>query len=114
MTDLYRGLLSIFTSKFYNMIEVLRNHTRSFKSETADPSNYLDVGILGFWNLILEIILTLFVIGCLTIGIVLLLSLAIVSYPCEAVLSYSAKLLHYTRNPVDEQPVIIKNDQEKK
>ena len=51
MTELYRGLLLVLTSKFYELILSFREHIQSFKQETSDPTSYFDIGILGFWNL---------------------------------------------------------------
>ena len=60
MTELYRGILLVLTNKFNELILSFRNHIQSFKQETTDPESYFDVGVLGFWNLMLEIVLTLF------------------------------------------------------
>lgn len=127
MTELYRGLLLVLTGKFYELILSFRTHIQSFNKETNDPNNYFDVGVLGFWNLMLEIILTTFSLLCLVLGVFLILSLAIVFYPCFAVLRYSALLLKSTRHPpeditvvnektepVIDTPVIIKKDGKEK
>ena len=126
MTELYRGLLLVLTNKFYELILAFRTHIQSFKEETQDPDNYFDVGVLGFWNLMLEIVLTLLSLSCLIVGVSLIATLAIVFYPCHAFLRYASLLVKNTRNPapelstekvepVTESPVIIKKpDDEKK
>lgn len=117
MTELYRGLLYILTTRFNNIIETFRTHIRSFNPQTTEPDNYLDVGVFGFWNLVLEIIFTLFTILCLVAGIAMLILLAVVSYPFEAMLTFSSRMVGYTRNPPDDflEPVVIKlNDKEEK
>ena len=117
MTELYRGLLQILSSKLNALIEHLRAHIRSFRKETTNPSNYFDVGVIGFWNLQLEIIYTLFVLLCLVSGILLTAILAIISYPFAAILNYSSLLLKGIRNPRNDneiQIIKIPNDQEKK
>ncbi len=127
MTELYRGLLLVITNKFYELILSFRTHIQMFKKETTDPLNYFDVGVFGFWNLMLEITVTLFALACMTIGVSLIASLAIVFYPFHAVLSYAALVLKNTRNPqndqllvkenneaVAENPVIIKKDDKEK
>ena len=48
MTALYRGILLVLTSKFYELILSLRSHVQSFNVETSDYSNYFDVGVLGW------------------------------------------------------------------
>jgi len=129
MTDLYRGLLLVIINKFYELILSFRTHIQSFRSETEDPHNYMDVGVIGFWNLMLEITLTTFSLLCPIIGVALIATLAIVFYPFEALLKYSSLLLKNTRNPqpdllttirektppsFDESPVIVKKDGKEK
>lgn len=126
MTELYRGLLLVLTEKFYELILSFRTHIQSFNRDTTNSENYFDVGILGFWNLMLEIVLTLFSLSCLTFGVTLVAGLAVIFYPCHAVIKYSELVLRNTRGPQptdvpilkekisDESPVIIKkNDKEK-
>ena len=123
MTELYRGLLLVLTNKFNELILAFRQHIQSFNQETKDPENYFDVGVLGFWNLMLEISLTLFSLSCLLMGVGLIAALAIVFYPLHAVLQYSALLIKNTRHPPqdiptlneeikthEESPVIIKKE----
>jgi hypothetical protein len=124
MTELYRGLLLVLTNKFNELIVAFRTHIQSFKEETQDPDSYFDVGVLGFWNLMLEIVLTLLSLSCLVIGVSLIAVLAMVFYPCHAFLRYSSLILKSTRHPeesvkkiepvVEESPVIIKKDGKEK
>lgn len=123
MTELYRGLLLVLTDKFYELIIAFRMHIQSFKEETKDPDNYLDVDVIGFWNLMLEIVLTLLALSCLVVGVALIASLAIVFYPCHAFLQYVSMVLRNVKNPqsesvpekveprvIEESPVIIKKE----
>lgn len=106
MTELYRGLLLVVTTKFYELILAFRSHIRSFKEQTSDPYNYFDVGVLGFWNLILEIIFIMFSLLCLIAGISLIAVLAVGVYPLYAILQYSSLLVKNTRNPPVESLVL--------
>lgn len=118
MTELYRGLLLVLTTSFNKLIETLREHIRTFKQQTRDEDNFLDVGVLGFWNLLLEIVFTLYILMCLTSGIFLTAGLAIMAYPFVALLTYSSNLLVGTRGKQPKDLHIIKvandTDQEKK
>lgn len=125
MTELYRGLLLVLTGKFNELILAFRTHIQSFKQATNDPDNYFDVDVLGFWNLMLEISMTLFAIVCLLTGLTLIAILAMTFYPCHAFLRYSSLMLKNIKTPQaevinkektqdNESPVIIKkNDKEK-
>ena len=124
MTELYRGLLLVLTNKFNELIVAFRTHIQSFKEETQDPESYFDVGVLGFWNLMLEIVLTLLSLSCLVAGVSLIAILAMIFYPCHAFLRYASLILKSTRHPeesvkkiepvVEESPVIVKKDVKEK
>lgn len=114
MTELYRGLLEILVMRFIEQVETLRMHIRSHNSGYAENSQ-IDIGVIGFWNLMLETVFTIFSIIFLITGVFLAAVLAIVSYPVAAFINYGAWLLLNTRSPdkiVDEQPKIIKTDRD--
>jgi hypothetical protein len=115
MTELYRGLLEILVVRCIEQIESLRVHIRSHNSGHAENFE-LDIGVTGFWNLMLETVFTMFSILFLITGVSLAATLAVVSYPFAAFINYGAWLLSNTKNPKDDHPIIIKqnNEQEKK
>ena len=115
MTELYRGLLEILVMRFIEQVETLRMHIRANNSGQVENFE-MDVGVTGFWNLMLETVFTIFSILFLITGVCLAAVLAIVSYPVAAFINYGAWLLSNTKNPQDDRPTIIKqdNDQEKK
>lgn len=127
MTELYRGLLLVLTNKFNELILSFRTHVQSFKQETTDPDNYYDVGVMGFWNLMLEIVLTLFALACLVLGVSLIATMAVVFYPCHGFIRYTSLTLKNIKNPsaeligkekpdsdINEPPVIIKTNGKEK
>ena len=128
MTKIYRGLLLVLTGKFYELILAQRTHIQSFRQETEDVNDFFDTGVVGFWNLMLEITFTLFSLVCLIVGVSLVATLAVCFYPLHALLNYVLYIFKNTKNPQpeipvvndrlppysDTQPVIIKkNDKEK-
>lgn len=115
MTELYRGLLEILVIRCIEQIESLRVHVRSHNSGHAENFEF-DIGVTGFWNLMLETVFTVFSMLFLITGVSLAATLAVVSYPFAAFINYGAWLLKNTKNPKDDSPIIIKqnNDQEKK
>jgi hypothetical protein len=115
MTELYRGLLEILVMRFIEQVETLRMHIRANNTGTVENFE-MDIGVIGFWNLMLETVFTIFSILFLITGVCLAAVLAIVSYPFAAFINYSSWLLSNTRNPNQDKPIIIKqdNDQEKK
>jgi hypothetical protein len=114
MTELYRGLLEILVLKCLEQIESLRIHIRSRNSGYSNNSD-IDIGVTGFWNLMLETVFTIFSISSLMIGVCLAAVLAISSYPVAAFLNYGSWLLSNIRNPKeiqDNNPKIIKKEKE--
>lgn len=108
MTELYRGLLQILVMRCIEQIESLREHIRSHNSGYSENID-IDIGVTGFWNLMLETIFTIFTVAFLMLGVCLTSILAIISYPFAAFLNYGGWLLSNTRNPkLDESPTIIK------
>lgn len=115
MTELYRGLLEILVMRCIEQIESLRTHIRSHNSGRSQNFE-LDIGITGFWNLMLETLFTVFTILFLFSAVCLAAILAVISYPFAAFINYGAWLLKNTKNPADDSPTIIKqkDGQEKK
>jgi hypothetical protein len=116
MTELYRGLLEILVMRCIEQIESLRTHIRSHNSGRS-PNHDFDIGVAGFWNLMLETVFTVFTIVFLFLAVCLTFVLAVISYPFAAFINYGAWLLKNTKNPSDDgSPVIIKQKdvQEKK
>jgi len=117
MTELYRGLLEILVMRCIEQIESLRMHIRSRNNgQSTDPT--FDIGVSGFWNLMLETVFTIFTIFFCFMFVVLTAALAIISYPLSAWFNYGTWLLRNTRGSPPEQsdsPTIIKknNGQEK-
>ena len=116
MTELYRGLLEILVMRFIEQVETLRMHIRANNTGTVENFE-IDMGVTGFWNLMLETVFTIFSILFLITGVCLAAVLAIASYPVAAFINYGIWLLHNTKHPQeDDKPMIIKQDngQEKK
>ncbi len=115
MTELYRGLLQILVMRCMEQVESLRLHIRSHNSGVSNNIDF-DIGVTGFWNLMLETVFTIFTVVFLMTGVCLTAILAICSYPFAAFINYGAWLVRNTKNPTSDAPIIIKqnNDQEKK
>jgi hypothetical protein len=109
MTELYRGILEILVMRFIEQVETLRMHIRSKNSGYAENVE-LDIGVSGFWNLMLETIFTMFSILFLLTGVCLAVVIAIFAYPCAAFINYGGWLVSNTKNPVQDKPTIIKQD----
>lgn len=113
MTELYRGLLEILVMRCVEQIESIRVHLRSHNSGYSQDYEF-DIGVTGFWNLMLETVFTIFIILFLFSAVCLTATLAVASYPFAALMNYAAWLGKNTRGPSDESPIIIKQNDGKK
>jgi len=115
MTELYRGLLEILVMRCIEQVESLRIHIRSHNSGKSEIIDF-DIGVTGFWNLVLEIVFTMFTVIFLVSGISLIAILAVSSYPFAAFVNYGAWIFKNTKNPSNDELIIVKqnNDKEKK
>ena len=84
MLKLYRGLLDVLKDSTTLIKNQFVDHIRHFNNgDDADQS--MRLGVKGFWNLILEMIITAFMSVVSIMGLILIFSLAIVSFPLHAV-----------------------------
>jgi hypothetical protein len=81
MTELYRGLLTILATSLNELMFKFRAHIRGFNDVRTGEGTEYDFGVMGFWNLMLEITMDFYVISAKFLGIVLISALAITFYP---------------------------------
>ena len=98
MTELYRNLLLVLTNKFNEIILTLRKNIRTINKKNLDYTSSIDVGVSGFWNLLLEIVFTLYSIICLFVGVILTLVLAVLAYPVAGLFNYIKWFFFNIRN----------------
>ena len=82
MINLYRGILNKFNLNVDRLEDELVDLIRSSFVENPEDNAY---GSAGFWNLLLEVCLTLFVKLFMILATMLTVSLAIVFFPLNAV-----------------------------
>jgi hypothetical protein len=82
MIDLYRGILNKFNSNVDKLEDELIKLVRASFVENPEDNAY---GSAGFWNLLLEVCLTLFIKMFIILATLLTVSLAIVFFPLNAV-----------------------------
>jgi hypothetical protein len=82
MINLYRGVLNKFNSNVDRLEDELIKLVRSSFVENTEDNAY---GSAGFWNLLLEVCLTLFIKLFIILATLLTVSLAIVFFPLNAV-----------------------------
>ena len=112
MIKLYRGILDKYTSNIRTMEDDFKDLVR--ESHVYDPDNTA-FGSAGFWNFLLEIVLTLFVKSFIIIAVLLTVSLAIVFFPLSAIKNAFSYVMpsfvagpRFIEEPVKQEPTIDK------
>ena len=82
MINLYRGISDRFTCNIRQMEDDFRELVRESYVENPEDDAY---GSAGFWNFLLEIVLTLFVRLFIILSIILTVIMVIVFFPLNAV-----------------------------
>jgi hypothetical protein len=97
MIKLYRGLIDILILCSRNMDEQFTKHIRKQSSEDRG-----EFGVGGFWNLLLEVTLLLFIKLFIAMGVVLTVSLAIIFFPLYALKQSVVNILNHRATPFEE------------
>jgi hypothetical protein len=108
MLELYRGIIDIFVIHHQSVAGDLRKHIRSFNDGKTEENNF---GVRGFWNLLLEITLRIFVAIYSFAGTILIVSLAIAFFPLHAMMIATINILNHRGTPFP--PEMIDNKQGK-
>jgi hypothetical protein len=111
MIKLYRGILDKYTSNIRKMEDDFKDLVRESHVHNPEDTGF---GSTGFWNFLLEIVLTLFVKSFIIIAVVLTVSLAIIFFPLNAIKnafnyvmpSFAAGPRFLTEEPVRQEPTI--------
>jgi uncharacterized membrane protein len=109
MLELYRGLIDIFVNHNESITTNLRSHIRNFNDGKTDSHS---LGVPGFWNLLLEITMAIFVRICSFAGIILIASLAILFFPLYAFMKGVYSILDHRATPFPPEmiePTEVKN-----
>lgn len=107
MARLYRGLLDILRSKNDSTMVAIIAHVRSFDQvpeETEEPYT----GVLGFWRMLIEMVLQVYTQICLFGGVMLVLALVIVSWPIRFLIelfSGSFSLFRYNHGAYEQSHI---------
>ena len=83
MTQMFRGLLDILHQNRSDLHQTLNSHIRSFDSKTDQDE--LDLGVTGFWSLMLELVFNCYTQTVLAVGITLVMLLSLITYPVRFV-----------------------------
>ena len=83
MTQMFRGLLDILHQNRSDLHQSLNTHIRSFDRKTDQDE--LDLGVTGFWSLMLELVFNCYTQTVLAVGITLVMLLSLITYPVRFV-----------------------------
>ena len=110
MLRLYRGLVDIFIKQSLVQEQEFVNHVRS---EVPGVVEEHTIGVRGFWNILLEATLILYIQMFVTIGIILTIALAVVFFPLHALCMVTLNILNHRAEPFHQEfnePTVEKKD----
>ena len=111
MAQIYRGLIDIFYENNSALKQQVTGHVRSFDRPPIEDDDQL-YEMSGFWRIILELIVHTYTQVSLNIGIVLISTLVIVTWPIMFLVElFSAVWYRHTSQPVyyQEAPQVEPN-----
>lgn len=79
MINLYRGLINILAAQSRAQADAFTKHIRSGCTEESLEPNQLGIG--GFWNLLLEILFLMFTKLVFFCGVIVVMALAVIFFP---------------------------------
>jgi hypothetical protein len=80
LRGLYRGTLDILYDSHNSARIKMNNHIRSFDEGTV-AHTYIKQTVIGFWRMLLEILLNLYLVFTLSLVTALILCVVIISWP---------------------------------
>ena len=82
LRGLYRGTLDILYDGYNNARIKMNTHIRSFDQTTQD-NTYIKDSIIGFWRMIFEILLNLYLVFTLSVVTFLILCTVVLAWPIK-------------------------------
>lgn len=79
ITHIFRGILDIIHQNHATLNQSFITHIRSFDLEPSEQE--LELGVVGFWRLLLELILNCYTQTVKVLGILLVFTLVLVTFP---------------------------------
>jgi hypothetical protein len=113
MLKLYRGLVDIFIKQSLVQEQEFVKHVRSDTPAVAEEGT---IGTRGFWNLMLEIVFVLFTKIVFLFGLIIVCSLAMLSFPLYGVWQGIVMMINHRaafepvmlEEPVKQEPKLDK------
>jgi hypothetical protein len=100
MTQMFRGLLDILHQNRSDLHQSLNLHIRSFDRKTDQDE--LDLGVTGFWSLMLELVFNCYTQTVLAVGITLVMLLSLITYPVRFVVYLLGNTFFRQARPLTE------------
>jgi hypothetical protein len=109
-TQMFRGLLDILHQNRSDLHQTLNTHIRSFDRKTDEDE--LDLGVVGFWSLMLELVLNCYTQTVLAVGITLVLFLSLITYPVKFLTGLLSNTFFRQTRPLTEDELRMYHTQQ--
>lgn len=101
MTQVFRGLLDILHQNRSDLHQNLNTHIRSFDRKTNEDD--LELGVSGFWSLMLELVFNCYTQTVLAVGITLVMLVSLITYPVRFVIALLGSTFFRQTRPLTEE-----------
>jgi hypothetical protein len=109
-TQMFRGLLDILHQNRSDLHQTLNTHIRSFDRKTNEEE--LDLGVTGFWSLMLELVFNCYTQTVLAVGITLVLLLSLITYPVKFLTGLLSNTFFRQTRPLTEDELRMYHTQQ--
>jgi len=100
LRKLFRGILDILHTNYDNTRSKLNQHIRTFDKPSQKNSSDMEA-VSGFWRMIFELILNLYLVFTLSLGILLSFAVVLIVWPFSLCMIAYTSILNHESN---EQP----------
>jgi hypothetical protein len=114
LRKLFRGILDILHANYDTTRSRLNQHIRTFDKPSQKSSTDMEA-VSGFWRMVFELVLNLYLVFTLSLGILLSFAIVLIVWPFSlCVIAYTSILNHESNQPPRQtvEPVLepIPND----
>jgi hypothetical protein len=81
LARVFRGCLDIIGDHNNSLSHKLIDHIRGFDRDTHEEENKPWFPVLGFWRMMLELVMRVYMQVCVNLGIILVMSMVILAWP---------------------------------
>ena len=104
LRKLFRGILDILHVNYDNTRSRLNQHIRTFDKPSQKSSTDMEA-VSGFWRMVFELVLNLYLVFTLSLGILLSFAIVLIVWPFSLCVIAYTSILNHESNEHLRQPI---------